>query len=163
MVAAPSVVSDLLSNGAMDFSIGDGVHLSTALILGGIGGLFHWLAMSDASQTAADRQRPLNAMLVGLVAATGALWLTPPATLLVCVAQSLLTGFFGEALLATLQARITAGIAADRLSQVANEARSALATAASADAAKLDKPTVQPIHAALNNIIALASSPRVAK
>ena len=87
--------------------------LIEAAMLGFAGGWLQWGAARDP----ATKQTWWQAAAIGAVASIGALWLTPPTSPLVTIAQSLLVGFFGQAVIATLQARITAGIAKDRLAQ----------------------------------------------
>ena len=93
-----------------------------AVVLGVGGGLLHFVAARDP----ADASQWWQSAVVGLVAGVGALWLSTPATVVAIVGQSLLTGFFGQAVLATLQARVTAGIARDRLQRTAAIAKDAI-------------------------------------
>lgn len=107
-----------------------------AAVLGGAGGSLHAITTSDpAAPTAWWRSA-----LVGLVAGVGALWLSPPATVTALIAQSLLTGFFGQAVLSTLQARVTAGVANDRLQRAAAVANDAI------DAASGPPATPHTVH-----------------
>jgi hypothetical protein len=138
----------------------------TALIFGAVGGLLHaGTTEAPTVEGSPDPSSKGKAVAVGIVAAIGALWLTPPATTLICVAQSLLIGFFGQALLATFQARVTAGIATERLRQVESEARAGISQVRmlqlrAPDAeASLVEPSQENALVRLNKIAEIAGRP----
>lgn len=92
-------------------------------LLGALGGLAqHVVARDPADATA----RSWNGVIVGVIAALGALWASSPDTASQQIGQSLVAGFFGRAVLAALQTRITAAVEKDRRERATAVAREAL-------------------------------------
>jgi hypothetical protein len=94
-----------------------------AALLGGLGGLAQYAVAGDPTDPTAS---PWKSALVGAVAAIGALWVKTPATALELVGELLLVGFFGRAVLAVLQTRVTAALERDRKQRAVAVARTAL-------------------------------------
>lgn len=82
--------------------------------VGAIGGLAQYAVVKDPTDTIAS---PWKSVVVGVVAAIGALWAnsgSDPQPELALIGQSLLAGYFGRAVLVALQTRVTAALERDR-------------------------------------------------
>jgi hypothetical protein len=116
-VTADSLTGDLRADA--------GVLVLTAVI-GALGGLAQGAVAQDPADTSAWWKR----VVVGVVAAIGTLWALVPATAVALVGQSLLAGYFGRAVLAVLQTRVTAALAADQKARAVAVANDAIALVA---------------------------------
>jgi hypothetical protein len=85
--------------------------LLAAVALGGLGGLAQAFAAKDPMDAATSSWK---VAIIGMVAAVGALWASSPSSAIELVGGSLLAGFFGRAVLAALQARVTGAIERER-------------------------------------------------
>lgn len=104
-----------------------GVLVVTAVI-GALGGLAQGAVAQDPADTSAWWKR----VVVGVVAAIGALWAQAPTSTLALVGQALLAGYFGRAVLAVLQTRVTAALEADKKQRAVAIAKDAFALVARA-------------------------------
>jgi len=89
---------------------GDAIILAMAAGFGLLGGLAQAWAGKD---TADALPSLLRAAIVGAIAATGVIWVQEQSTTRAIVGQSLLAGYFGRAVLALLQGRVTSALERD--------------------------------------------------
>jgi hypothetical protein len=118
----------------------DAIILAVAAVFGLLGGLAQAWAGKDAADPPASL---LRAAVIGAIAATGAMWVHAQSATPEIVGQSLLAGYFGRAVLALLQARVTSALEHDARQRAVAVAEDAIklaeagpprATAADADA-----------------------------
>lgn len=111
---------------------GDAGVLAIAVLVGAVGGLAQSFVAKDPADATAS---PWKSLVVGVVAAIGALWAsrlgsasesTTSGSALGLIGQSLLAGYFGRAVLAVLQTRVTAALERDRKERAIAVARDAL-------------------------------------
>lgn len=121
------------------------ITLGAALVFGIAGGLAHY-AVRDPND---PDTKPSKAIIVGLVAALGALWVSPPDTPLAMIGQPLLVGFFGRAVLASLQARVVAAVQKERAMAVARDSLALAARRSDTERAAAPPPEVAALRARL--------------
>jgi hypothetical protein len=95
--------------------------IGVAALFGIVGGLLHFVATPHEPT---DPATWWQSCLVGMVAAVGMLSVAVPTATVQYLSESLLAGFFGQAVVAMLQSRVTAGVERDRgarAAQVAND------------------------------------------
>lgn len=122
--------------------------LGAAVVFGIAGGLAHY-AVRDPGD---PDTRPLTAVIVGLVAALGALWIAPPDTALAMIGQPLLVGFFGRAVLTALQARVVTAVQKERALAVARDSLALAARRNDPERAVAPSPEVAALRARLAEI-----------
>jgi hypothetical protein len=98
--------------------------LLVVALLGALGGLVQYVVARDPANPAG---RPGISAVVGVIGALGALWADTSKTGGALIGQSLLAGFFGRAVIAALQARITAAVEKERRERATAVARDSLA------------------------------------
>jgi hypothetical protein len=100
---------------------------AAVLVVAGALGLLGGLAQAWVTKDPADGAiSPVKSGVIGVVAAVGVLWAQVPDTTLALVGQSVLTGYFGRAVLAMLQTRVTAALERDRKARAVAVAEDAL-------------------------------------
>jgi len=99
------------------------------LIIGAAAGITGGLAQAFVAKDPADATKPLKSVVIGVVAALGTLWASTPDTAIPLIGQSLLAGYFGRAVLAVLQTRVTAALESARKERAIAIARDAITLA----------------------------------
>jgi hypothetical protein len=128
-----------------------------------VGGLAQFWVARDPADAA---NSAVKSAIVGAVAAIGALWVQLPSPTLTLVGQSLLTGYFGRAVLALLQTRVTTALEREqkvRAIAVATDALKLAEDAAHRNGVQLEAvpahPQITALRARLTDVVTARSLP----